>query len=104
MHKVIVSTRIAMKNTNNTNVDEITRSLFSYFTVRCSLDRFLLATDHVVAGARFYSAGQLSTRRGLFTHYRSHYITFPPDFQCFFRRVGNLEDVNECNVSLIRFY
>ena len=45
--------------------------------------------------------GQLSTRRGLFTHYRSHYIMFPPDFQQFFRRVGNLEDVDECNVSLI---
>ena len=85
--------RIAMKDANTTNVDEITRSLFSYFTVRCSLGEFLFATDHAVAGARFYSAGQLSTRRGLFTlfaHYRSHYITFPPDFQHFFRRVENL--------------
>ena len=87
MHKVIVLIRIAVKDTNNTSVDEITRSLFSYFTVRCSLGEFLFATDHVVAGARFYSAGQLRTRRGLFTHYRSHYITFPPDFQRFFRRV-----------------
>ena len=45
--------QIAMKDTNNTGVDEITRSLFSYFTVRCSLGEFLFATDHVVAGARF---------------------------------------------------
>ena len=70
--------RIAMKDTNNTNVDEIIRSLFSYFAVRCSLGKFLFTTDHAVAGAKFYSAGQLSTRRGLFTlfaHYRSHYIT-----------------------------
>ena len=104
MDEVIVLTRIAMKNTNHTNVNEITRSLFSYFAVKCSLGGILFATDHVLVGARFYSAGQLSTRRGLFIHYRSHYITFPPDFQRFFRRVGNLEDVDECNVSVIRFY
>ena len=91
MREVILLKRIAMKNTNNTNVDEITRSLFSYFAVRCSLGRFLFATDHVVAGARFYRAGQLSTRRDLFTHYLSHNITFPSDFQHFFRRVGNLQ-------------
>ena len=53
---VIVPIRIAMKDMNNTDADEITRSLFSYFTVRCSLGEFLFATDHVVA-ARFYSAG-----------------------------------------------
>ena len=29
---------------------------------------------YVLFGTRFYSASQLSTRRGLFTHYRSHYI------------------------------
>ena len=97
-------TRIAMKNTNNTNVNEITRSLFSYFAVKCSLGGILFATDRVVAGARFYSDSQLSTRRGLFIHCRSHYIKFPPDFQHFFRRVGNLDDVDECNVSEIRFY
>ena len=57
MHDVIVPIRIAMKDMNNTNADEITRSLFSYFTVRCSLGEFLFATDHVVTGARFYSAG-----------------------------------------------
>ena len=53
MQEVIMLIQIAKKDTNNTGVDEITRSLFSYFTVRCSLGEFLFATDHAVAGARF---------------------------------------------------
>ena len=31
MHDIIVPIRIAMKDMNNTDADEITRSLFSYF-------------------------------------------------------------------------
>ena len=54
MHGVTVPTRFAIRNTDNTNVDIITRSLFSYILYSLGvLGRYLLATDHVVARARF---------------------------------------------------
>ena len=84
MHEVIVSTRFAMKNTNNTNVDIITRSfiLVLYSLGVLSAGFYLLLTTWWPMQS-LYNAGKLSTRRGLFIHYRSHYITFPPDFQRF---------------------
>ena len=67
--------------------------------------RFLFATD-IVAGARFYSAGQLSTRRGLFVYTSPvtlHHI--PPQISsASLEEWETFEDADECNVSLIRFY
>ena len=54
MHNAIVTTRIAIRNTDNTNVGYLNKIFFLVlYSFRCSLGRYLLATDHVVVGARF---------------------------------------------------
>ena len=105
MHDAIVTTRIAIRNTDNTNVGIITRSfiLVLYSLGVLSANVYWLLTTWW-PGQGLYNAGKLSTRRGLFIRYRSHYITFPPDFLCFLGRAGNLDDVNECNVSWVGFF